>query len=336
MRYRDAGVDPERKARLLDEIRGAFEATHGPPVIGGIGGFCGVYRAPTGAGFLVATADGVGTKVLLARALGRDRNVARDLVHHCVNDSVATGAAPLFFLDYVAFGRLEPAIFRAVAEGLAGACRAHGIPLLGGETAEMPGVYAEGAYDLVGFLVGFAEEGALLDRARVAPGDLILGLPSTGLHTNGYSLARRIVSERGLDLGRVYAGLDAPLGECLLAEHRSYAAAVAGLRARFEVVGIAHITGGGLPENLPRALAPGLRARLFRERWTAPAVFAFLAREGEVPEEDSLRAWNWGVGLAVIVRPRDAAAVLAWLAAEGHGGWEIGVVEPGEGGVLFA
>jgi phosphoribosylformylglycinamidine cyclo-ligase len=334
VRYRDAGVDPERKARLVDEVRERFAATHGPEVAVGIGGFAGAYRA--GGGHLVATADGVGTKVLLARALGRNRDAARDLVHHCVDDCIATGATPLFFLDYVAFGRLDAECFREIAAGLADACSAHGIALLGGETAEMPDVYAPDAYDLAGFLVGFAPAGALFDRARVAEGDVVVGLPSAGLHTNGFSLARRIVAERRLDLARVYPGLGAPLGEALLAEHRSYAAAVGGLRARCDVRGIAHITGGGLLENLPRALGDGLRARLDRSRWSAPPIFDFLAREGDVPDDDALRAWNCGVGLAAIVPASEAAAAVAWLRAEGHGGWEIGVVEPGAGGVVFA
>ncbi len=336
MRYQDAGVDPERKARFIGELRGRFEATHGADVSGGIGGFGGVYRVPSVDGHLVATADGVGTKVLIARELGRDGGVARDLVHHCVNDCLAAGASPLFFLDYVAFGALDAACFRAVVEGLVGACRAHGIALLGGETAEMPDVYVGGAYDLVGFLVGFAKPGALFDRAGVATGDAILGLPSAGLHTNGFSLVRRIVRDRALDLGRSYGGLDATLGHVLLAEHRSYAAEVAGLRERFDVRGIAHITGGGLPENLPRALPPGRRARLSRSAWPEPALFRFLAREGQVPEDDALRAWNWGIGLAVIVPAAEADAALAWLAAGGHGGWRIGVVEDGDGGVVFS
>jgi phosphoribosylformylglycinamidine cyclo-ligase len=335
VRYQDAGVDPERKGRLIGALRSAFEATHGDAVVRGIGAFSGVYRAPAG-GYLVATADGVGTKVLLARELGRDAGTARDLVHHCVNDCLAVGATPLFFLDYVAFGVLEPERMRAVVEGLTAACRAHGVALLGGETAEMPGVYVERAYDLVGFLVGHAAEGALYDPARVAAGDAVIGLASTGLHTNGYSLARKIVRDRRLDLASVHPGCAAPLGDLLLAEHRSYAAALSALRARVEVRGVAHITGGGIPENLPRALPAGLRARLDRARWPVPPVIALLAREGEVADEDALRAWNMGVGLAAIVPRAEAGAALDALRAAGSEAWEIGAVEAGEGGVVFA
>ncbi len=335
MRYQDAGVDPERKARLIGDLRSAFESTHGASVVRGIGAFSGVYRAPAG-GYLVATADGVGTKVLLARELGRDAGAARDLVHHCVNDCLAVGATPLFFLDYVAFGALEPERMRTIVEGLTSACRTHGVALLGGETAEMPGVYAGGAYDLVGFLVGHAAEGALYDPARVATGDAVLGLASTGLHTNGYSFARKIVRDRRLDLGRVYPGCGAPLGDLLLAEHRSYAAALSALRARVAVRGVAHVTGGGLPENLPRALPAGHRARLVRARWPVPPVIAFLVEEGGVADEDALRAWNMGIGLAAIVPAAEVAPALEALHSGGHAAWEIGVVEAGDGGVVFA
>jgi phosphoribosylformylglycinamidine cyclo-ligase len=335
VRYKDSGVDPERAARILSELRPAIEATHGPKAVGGIGGFSGVVRSPEG-GFLVATADGVGTKVLVARELGRDRDMARDIVHHCVNDCLCAGARPLFFLDYVAFGALDAGVYREILAGLAAACGAHGIPLLGGETAEMPDVYVPGAYDLAGFLVGHATEASIFRKERVAAGDVVVGLPSAGLHTNGYSLVRKIVRDRGLDLARDPGGLGRPLGDLLMAEHRSYLAAVTGLRERFDLRGLAHITGGGLPENLPRALPAGLRARLSRRAWPQPALIAFLAREGGVPEEEALRTWNAGIGLAAILPASEAGAALDWLAREGHGGWAIGEVEQGESGVVFA
>lgn len=335
MRYKDSGVDPERASAILAQLRPALEATHTGNVVGGIGGFSGVTRVPAGGGYLVATADGVGTKVLIARELGRDRDVARDIVHHCVNDSLCAGAVPLFFLDYVAFGALDAAVYRALLEGMAGACAAHGIPLLGGETAEMPDVYAPGAYDLAGFLVGHATDASLFRKETVAPGDAVIGIPAAGLHTNGYSLVRKIVRDRGLDLSRVYGGLDAPLGELLVAEHRSYHAAVSGLRSRFAVRGLAHVTGGGLPENLPRALPAGMRARLYRDRWPTPPLIAFLSREGGVADEEALRTWNAGVGLVAILPDREARAALEWLGGGGFGGWRIGEIEPGPGGVVF-
>ncbi len=336
MRYKDSGVDPERAGAILAQLRPAIEATHTGKVVGGIGGFSGVTRVPAGGGYLVATADGVGTKVLIARELGRDRDVARDIVHHCINDSLCAGAEPLFFLDYVAFGALDGAVYRALLEGMSSACAAHGIPLLGGETAEMPDVYATGAYDLAGFLVGHATDASLFRKESVSAGDAVLGLPASGLHTNGYSLVRKIVRDRGLDLGRAYDGMDASLGDLLLAEHRSYHAAVRGLRARFEVRGLAHITGGGLPENLPRALPAGMRARIDRDRWPLPPLIAFLAREGGVAEDEMLRTWNAGIGLVAIVSEREWRGALDWLAGEGHGGWCLGSVEAGDGGVVFA
>jgi len=335
VRYKDSGVDPERASAILAQLRPALEATHTDKVVGGIGGFSGVTRVPAGGGYLVATADGVGTKVLIARELGRDRGVARDIVHHCVNDSLCAGAAPLFFLDYVAFGALDASVYRALLEGMSSACAEHGIPLLGGETAEMPDVYAPGAYDLAGFLVGHATEASLFRRETVAVGDAVLGIPAAGLHTNGYSLVRKIVRERALDLSRVYDGMNAALGDLLLAEHRSYHAAVTGLRSRFEVRGLAHITGGGLPENLPRALPAGLRARLSRARWPRPPLIEFLSREGGVAEDEALRTWNAGVGLVAIVPERESRAALDWLAETGHGGWPIGSIEAGDGGVVF-
>lgn len=335
MRYKDAGVDPDRKARLIGQLRSAFESTHGDAVVRGIGAFSGVFRAPHG-GFLVATADGVGTKVLIAREMGRDAETARDLVHHCVNDCIAVGATPLFLLDYIAFGVIEAERLGAIVAGLTSACRAHGIALLGGETAEMPGVYAESAYDLVGFLVGHASQDGLFDPAGVAAGDVVIGLASAGLHTNGYSLARKIIRDGGLDLARTYPGCDAPLGDLLMSEHRSYAAAIDLLRARCPVRSVAHITGGGIPENLPRAFPANLRARLVRSRWRVPPVMTFLAREGAVPDEEMLRAWNCGIGLAVIVPEADARTTLEALAAAGYEAWEIGAIEAGAGGVVFA
>jgi phosphoribosylformylglycinamidine cyclo-ligase len=336
VRYEDAGVDPERAAKVLSALRGTLESTHGAAVVGGIGGFSGVMRIPAGAGYLVATADGVGTKVLLARELGRDRVVGRDIVHHCVNDCMAAGARPLFFLDYIAFERIDAAVMSEILAGLAEACREQGVALLGGETAEMPGVYAPGAYDLAGFLVGFAAEGELFRRERVAPGDAVIGLASVGLHTNGFSLVRKIVTARGLDLGATYPGLEAPLGDLLLREHASYARAIAGLRERFDVRGLAHITGGGLPENLPRALAPRTQARLRLGSWPTPPVMQFLAREGGVSREDAIRTWNDGVGMAVILPDRQAPDALAWLATESVAAFSIGAIEAGDGGVVFA
>ncbi|HVS42578.1 MAG TPA: phosphoribosylformylglycinamidine cyclo-ligase, partial [Candidatus Dormibacteraeota bacterium] len=258
---------------------------------------------------LVASADGVGTKIKVAIAADRHRGVGTDLVNHCINDILCCGAEPLFFLDYFATGRLNPEQLAEIVEGIAAACSAAGCALIGGETAEMPGMYALGDYDLAGFIVGIIERDRIVDGARARAGDAVLGLPSSGLHTNGYSLVRHIVSENELDYGDRLPGTDRPLAELLLEPHRSYLDAVRELRSRVDVRAIAHITGGGLKENVPRALPQGLGVELDRDTWPVPALFDAIQRAGGVHPDEMWRTFNMGIGMAVVVPEADAGVV---------------------------
>jgi phosphoribosylformylglycinamidine cyclo-ligase len=321
VRYQDAGVDISRAEDALARIRDKVRATKRPEVLGDIGAFGGLFRLLGTDTVLVATTDGVGTKLELARMLDRHEGVGTDLVHHCVNDALAMGAEPLFFLDYFSTSKLDPAVFSRVVGAMADACRAHGCALLGGETAEMPGMYAPGAYDLAGFLVGAVARDRILDPAGVREGDVLIGLPSNGLHTNGYSLARAIVWKRarseerddravlGTPLSELRGGT---LGDALLATHRCYLDEVRALRGAATVRSIAHLTGGGWEGNLPRALPPGLGAAVDRDSWTVPPLFRLLIEWGGVAEVEAYDTWNMGIGLvAVIARGEDRAALRA-------------------------
>ena len=323
MRYQDAGVDLSRAEDALARVRERVRATRRPEVIGELGAFGGLFRlAGGGDTVLVATTDGVGTKLELARLLDRHEGVGTDLVHHCVNDALAMGAEPLFFLDYFSTSRLDPAIFARVVGAMADACRAHGCALLGGETAEMPGMYAAGTYDLAGFLVGAVERDALLEPSAVAAGDVLIGLPSSGLHTNGYALARAIVDRAASDAGLdVVAFLALPrpelrggtLADALLAVHRSYLEDVRVLRRAARVRSIAHLTGGGWSGNLPRALPGGLAGVVERERWIVPPVFNLLGALGAVSDAERYDTWNMGIGLVAVVARDDERAALRAL-----------------------
>jgi phosphoribosylformylglycinamidine cyclo-ligase len=334
--YRAAGVDPTRAEESLAMVRERIARTKRPEVIGDIGGFGGLFASPGADRVLVATTDGVGTKLEIARLLDRHEVVGTDLVHHCVNDAMAMGAEPLFFLDYFSTSRIEPAVFARVVGAMADACAAHGCALLGGETAEMPGMYGPGAYDLAGFLVGMVARDALLRPDSVREGDACIGLPSSGLHTNGYTLARAIAARtagaQGYDLRDA---LTAPhpdlggrsLGDDLLAPHTSYLAHFRALRSSAQLRSIAHLTGGGWEGNLPRALPPGLGAVIDRGAWEVPAIFRVLAELGTVPEVDQWDTWNMGIGLVVIVPASDAAAALRVV----PGAVAIGRVESASG-----
>ncbi len=332
MTYRAAGVDIAAGDALVERIRPLARATARPGVMGGIGGF-GALFDPRAAGFkdpvLVAGTDGVGTKLRLAIETGQHATVGIDLVAMCVNDLVVQGAEPLFFLDYFATGRLDAAAAATVIAGIADGCRQSGCALIGGETAEMPGMYAAGDYDLAGFAVGAAERGALLPRA-VAPGDAVLGLASSGVHSNGFSLVRRIVEQAGL--GWSDAAPFAPgrrLGEALLAPTRLYVQPVLALHRAGLLHAAAHITGGGLPGNLPRVLPAGTAAMLDAAAWTPPACFGWLARAGGVAAEEMLRVFNCGIGMALVVP--DAAAARQALAAVGESAVEIGRIVAAQG-----
>ena len=335
--YRDAGVDIAAGDALVERIKPLARGTTRPGMMGGVGGFGALFDLRA-AGFrdpiLVSTTDGVGTKLKLAIETGRHGTVGLDLVAMCVNDLVVQGAEPLFFLDYFATGALSVEQAAEVVSGIARGCREASCALVGGETAEMPGLYAPGDYDLAGFAVGAAERGSLLPRG-VAPGDAVLGLASSGIHSNGYSLVRRLV--QGAGLGWDTAAPFAPgstLGEALLTPTRIYVRSLLALHRAGLVRAAAHVTGGGLPGNLPRVLPDGTRAVLDAGRWTLPPVFRWLASLGGVAPAEMLRVFNCGIGMALVVR--DAAAALALLAEHGESAWEIGHIEAGELGADVA
>ena len=321
MTYRDAGVDFDAKARAIDRLTARAEATLGTRA-GPIGRFGGTYRIPAGPDqVLVASADGVGTKLRLAFVLGGDAHIGmgRDIVNHCVNDILALGARPLFFMDYFATGRLDPDVVTAVVGGVTDACLENGMALLGGETAEMPDMYAAGEYDLAGFIVGTVAPEAMIDGAAIAPGDTLIGLPSTGLHTNGYSLARRVLGLTGTGendhaiLSEIPDGWSGSVGSALIAGHRSYLADVQPLLADGLIRGMAHITGGGLIDNLPRVLPAGVAAELHPASWGRPPIFDLLIERGGIPGGEWHRVFNMGVGFVLIAPPAAAVTILERL-----------------------
>ncbi len=343
--YADAGVDIAAGNALVERIRPLVRATRRPGADAEIGGFGGLFDLKA-AGFLdpilVAANDGVGSKVKIAAETGRHATVGIDLVAMCVNDLVVQGAEPLFFLDYFATGRLDPAVGAAVVEGIASGCREAGAALIGGETAEMPGLYAGRDYDLAGFAVGAAERGQLLPRPDIAPGDLVLGLSSSGVHSNGFSLVRRIVAASGLawtDPAPFATGAD--LADALLTPTRIYVKPIlAALRAqgtRFGVKGLAHITGGGFPDNIPRVLPESCTALVDLSAIPVPPVFGWLARAGGVREPEMLRTFNCGIGMIAVIAAAERDAVVAALAAAGERPVALGrIVVRGEGpGVRF-
>ena len=312
LRYVDAGVDIDEGNRAVALIKRTVASTFTTPVLGTVGAFSGLFaieRERWTEPVLVASADGVGTKVKVAIAAQRHRGIGEDLVNHCVNDILCCGAEPLFFLDYFATGKLHPEQLAEIVDGIAEACRDAGCALLGGETAEMPGLYALGDYDLAGFIVGAVERSAIIDGARVTAGDAVLGLPSSGLHTNGYSLVRRIIRDRELDFANVLPGTDEPLRELLLRPHRSYLDAVRELRSSLDIRALAHITGGGLKENVPRVLPEGLGVELERDSWPVPAIFGAIEKVGGVHPDEMWRTFNMGIGMVVIVPAEQANAV---------------------------
>ncbi|HET7583367.1 MAG TPA: phosphoribosylformylglycinamidine cyclo-ligase [Gemmatimonadaceae bacterium] len=336
MRYRDAGVDIDASDRAKARIRALVESTFTDGARGRFGGFGGLFRVPphARAPLLVSSADGVGTKITVAIEAGRHDTVGHDLVNHCVNDILVQGAEPLFFLDYVAFGALVPDVVEAVVRGVAAGCRENGCALVGGETAEMPGLYTPPDYDLAGFIVGWVEEDRVLGAEHVRAGDRLVALASSGLHTNGYSLARRIVADRmRLAPTDPFPGEGASVADVLLRVHRSYLAA---LRPVLPAVhAMAHITGGGLPGNVPRALAPDVDAVIDLSTWKVPNVFRVLQEAGDVSDDEMFRAFNMGVGMVVIAAPEDADRVRAAAREVQVEAWVLGEVVPGTGQVIL-
>ena len=339
--YREAGVDIDAQDAALAGIKKLVRSTATPGVLSGIGSFGGLFR-PDLEGLtepiLVASADGVGTKLAVARLVDDFSTVGIDLINHCVNDILVQGATPLFFLDYVGAGVLEPKAVADLVRGLAAGCRENGCALLGGETAEMPGFYQEGDYELVGFVVGMVDRPALLDGSRVRTGDLLLGLPSSGLHTNGYSLARRVFFDRlGLEVGDRIPGLEdhRSLGQILLEPHLSYLPAVRPLLGHPALRAMAHVTGGGLTDNLPRILPDGTQAFIRLGSWQVPEFFVALQEHGEVDTEEMFRVFNMGIGMVLVIDPASAAEVMAILRENKQPAMPIGTVQEGEGGVVY-
>ena len=340
MDYKQAGVDIEAGTEVVRRIRSLARATFTRGVLSDIGSFGGLFRLDT-AGVqdpvLVASADGVGTKLRVAFMTGVHDTVGVDLVNHCVNDILVQGAQPLFFLDYLATGRLDPDVAVSIVEGLARGCRENGCALLGGETAEMPGFYADGEYDVAGFIVGVVARDRLIDGRSIRPGDVLIGVPSSGLHTNGYSLARRIAFDvAGLSAGARVAELGTSIGEALLVPHRSYLPLIRPLLDAGLIKGMAHITGGGITDNLPRILPSGTHAAIDRSAWRVPHIFQWLQRTGDVPDEDMLRTFNMGIGLIIACASQSAEGLLERLCEAGEpGALMIGSVREGAGGVEY-
>ena len=337
--YAAAGVDINRQDDALARIKPLVKATRTPGVRSDIGLFGGLFSArfPEAAPILVSSMDGVGTKMKVARLAGQWDTVGADLVNHCINDILVQGARPLFFLDYVAAQRLEPAVIEQIVKGMAGACQASGTALLGGEMAEMPGVYAEGEVDVAGTIVGVVDEADLLPRLdAMAAGDALIGLPSSGLHTNGYSLARKVCFEMaGLGVADPLPGTGQTVGAALLAVHKSYLAAVLPLVKAGRLVAMAHITGGGLTDNLPRVLPGHLDAAIATGSWEIPPLFRFLMDRAGLPLEDARRSFNLGVGMVLVVPAAQVEAALAELTAAGEAPWVLGELVAGRGVVSY-
>ena len=330
--YRDAGVDIDAGDALVERIKPYAKRTMRPGVLAGIGGFGALFEVPKGytEPVLVSGTDGVGTKLKLAFELGRHDTIGVDLVAMSVNDILTLGAEPLYFLDYYACGKLDVETASRVVKGIAAGCERAGCALIGGETAEMPGMYTPGEYDLAGFAVGVVEKSRIIDGSTIARGDVVLGLASDGAHSNGYSLIRKIVSARGVDLESVSLQ-GASLAELLLAPTRIYVKPLLALFQRMRVKGLAHITGGGLVENVPRVLSERLTARLERSAWPMPPLFSWLKHEGKVPDDEMFRVFNCGIGMVLVVDAGDADATIEALAAAGETVYRIGAIDERRG-----
>ncbi|MEJ2691698.1 MAG: phosphoribosylformylglycinamidine cyclo-ligase [Candidatus Thiodiazotropha sp.] len=326
--YRDAGVDIDAGNALIERIKPIVKQTFRPGVLTGLGGFGALFELPLERfrqPVLVSGTDGVGTKLKLALELQKHDTIGIDLVAMCANDIVVAGAEPLFFLDYYATGQLDVEVAADVIKGIATGCELAGAALTGGETAEMPGMYGEGDYDLAGFCVGIAEKSRLIQPERVSPGDILLGLASSGPHSNGYSLIRKILEVDGTDLAQPLGATT--LGEALLAPTRIYVKPLLALMQSVEIHALAHITGGGLPENLPRVLPPGCKAVIDSDSWQLPEVFRWLRQKGGVANGELLRTFNCGVGMVVCVAEADAERTLRSLNDAGESAWRLGRIE---------
>jgi len=337
--YRDAGVDIDAAEQAVSRIKEIASSTFTPSVLKGIGSFGALFlpdlsrfREPV----IVSSVDGVGTKLKIAFLTGIHNTVGYDLVAHSANDILCQGALPLFFLDYIAVGKLAPKVIEDIVSGIARGCKEVGCSLIGGETAEMPGFYAPGEYDLVGFIVGMVDRPLLITGEKVKEGDLLLGLPSAGLHTNGFSLARKLLFEvKGWKVDTFVPELKRTLAEELLAPHKSYLAPLRELVLSGKINALAHITGGGIPGNLPRVLPPGLSAEIVLGSWEVPPIFTLLAEIGNVPEEEMFRTFNMGLGMILVISPDREEEVRSHIAGYGERCYNVGRIVPGKGGVRY-
>ena len=341
MDYKSSGVDIDAGHETVRRIKQLAKSTFTPGVLSEIGSFGGLFKLDASAWsepVLVSSADGVGTKLKVAFMANQHNTIGADLVNHCVNDILVQGAVPLFFLNYLATGKLSPDVAEQIVQGLARACKDNGCALLGGETAEMPGFYHDGEYDVAGFIVGAVDRAKLIDGKTITPGDVLIGLPSNGLHTNGYSLARKIAFEElKLKVDTHVPDLGETVGQALLRPHRTYLPVIKPLLAKGQIKGMAHITGGGITDNLPRVLPPGTTARVNRTSWRVPAIFRWLGESGRVPEYDLRRALNMGIGLILVVGKNDADAVRQDLLNAGEANsLVIGEIIAGEPAVEYA
>jgi phosphoribosylformylglycinamidine cyclo-ligase len=339
--YRDSGVDIDAKMRAINRLRLIARGTFKKGVLTDIGSFGGLFDLQAAGSFrhpvLVSSTDGVGTKLRIAFQTGIHRTVGMDLVNHCINDILVQGAVPLFFLDYIAMGKLDPAVMTDVVSGLARACREAGCALIGGETAEMPDLYKSGDYDLAGFIVGVVDRDQVIDGARIASGDVLIGLPSSGLHTNGYSLARKIFFERRrFRPDTRVPELNRTVAEELLQVHRSYLPALRGLITTGAVYGLAHITGGGFTDNMPRILPRGIAARIDVGTWPVPPVFDYLKAEGRIDDDEMFRTFNMGIGMVLVVPLHRESEVVKHLEGRGEKHFRIGEIVRGNRNVIYA
>ena len=337
--YSDAGVDIDAATRATDKIKELARRTFNERTLSEIGSFGGMFDGAfpnLSQPVLVASADGVGTKLKIAFATGVHNTVGRDLVNHCVNDILVQGARPLFFLDYVATGKLSPDVVASVVEGITNGCRENGCVLLGGETAEMPGFYQDGEYDIAGFIVGVVDRNKIIDGKTIAPGDVLLALPSAGLHTNGYSLARKLFFEvAGYKPDTHIPELGMTAGEALLLPHLSYLKPLDSLLDEARIKGLAHITGGGLTDNIPRILPEGTAVKIRKDSWPIPPLFELMRELGNVSESEMYRTFNMGVGMVIVCSTNDAEAIASHLRTHGEAVYEIGNVVAGNREVLI-
>ena len=337
--YSDAGVDIDAATHATDRIKELARRTFNDRTLSEIGSFGGMFDGAfpgLAQPVLVASADGVGTKLKIAFAAGVHNTVGRDLVNHCVNDILVQGARPLFFLDYVATGKLSPEVVASVVEGVANGCRENGCVLLGGETAEMPGFYGAGEYDIAGFIVGVVDRSKVIDGKSIKPGDVLLALPSAGLHTNGYSLARKLFFEiAGYEVDTHLPELGMTAGEALLQPHVSYLRPLEGLLDRGVIKGLAHITGGGLTDNIPRILPEGAAVRIEKGSWPVLPIFELFRRLGNVSDSEMYRTFNMGVGMVIVCSPHDVESIKNQFRERGDDCFQIGDVIAGEREVLL-